>query len=281
MTVDHDGGHAPDGGLTLDLLTLVRRRRMLGLLGLAGLGGALAGCDVFGPAQGREADKTAVAADGTSCTKDPAETAGPFPADGTNAKNGATLNMLTQSGVRRADIRPSFAGMTPLAAGAPLELTLRLVDAGAACAPLAGRAVYVWHCDRDGKYSLYDLPDRNYLRGIGVADAAGEVRFTSVFPGCYPGRWPHIHFEAFADIDHAASGKASLLTSQLAMPGDAAAALYGADKSYRDAAANLKRLTAATDGVFADSTLRQLAAQTPKFTGDAAAGFKAFALVGL
>ncbi len=281
MDFDRHGGQARGEGLAFDLGTIVRRRRALGLLGLAGLGGALAGCELFGPAHGREADKTANAADGTACIKDPAETEGPFPADGTNSKSGATLNMLTQSGVRRADIRQSFAGMSPLAQGAPIELTLRLADTGAACAPMAGRAVYVWHCDRDGKYSLYDLPDRNYLRGIGIADSAGEVRFTSVFPGCYPGRWPHVHFEVFADIGHAASGKASLLTSQLAMPGDVATALYGADAGYRDAAANLKRLTAATDGVFAASTPRQLAAQTPKVTGDAATGFKAYALIGL
>ena len=45
-----------------------------------------------------------------------------------------------------------------------------------------GAAVYLWHCDRDGLYSLYTVPDQNYLRGVQAADASGEVTFTSIFP---------------------------------------------------------------------------------------------------
>ena len=35
----------------------------------------------------------------------------------------------------------------------------------------AGVAVYWWHCDRDGKYSLYSegIEDQNYLRGAQMA----------------------------------------------------------------------------------------------------------------
>jgi protocatechuate 3,4-dioxygenase beta subunit len=59
--------------------------------------------------------------------------------------------------------------------------------------PFAGVAVYVRHCDRAGRYSLYSdgIENENYLRGVQVADADGRVRYTSVFPACYDGRWPH------------------------------------------------------------------------------------------
>jgi hypothetical protein len=66
-----------------------------------------------------------------------------------------------------------------------------LADGGSA---FAGVAVYVWHCDRDGGCSMYSdgIQQENYLRGVQVAGADGTVRFTSVFPACYTGRWPHL-----------------------------------------------------------------------------------------
>jgi len=56
--------------------------------------------------------------------------------------------------------------------------------------PLPGAAVYVWHCDRAGRYSLYSsgVASENYLRGIQVTDAAGRVTFNSIFPAYYTGR---------------------------------------------------------------------------------------------
>ena len=55
--------------------------------------------------------------------------------------------------------------------------------------PLAGAAVYVWHCDRAGQYSLYSqaVTGENYLRGVQETDAKGQVTFTSIFPACYSG----------------------------------------------------------------------------------------------
>ena len=59
-------------------------------------------------------------------------------------------------------------------------------------APLEGAAVYLWHCDRDGGYSLYSdgVTDQNYLRGVQAAGSDGTLRFTSIFPGAYPGVGP-------------------------------------------------------------------------------------------
>jgi protocatechuate 3,4-dioxygenase beta subunit len=72
--------------------------------------------------------------------------------------------------------------------------------AGARCAPLAGAAVDVWHCDSAGAYSDTNDPEFNtrgkkFLRGYQVTDANGGVRFTTIYPGWYAGRAVHIHFK--------------------------------------------------------------------------------------
>jgi protocatechuate 3,4-dioxygenase beta subunit len=102
--------------------------------------------------------------------------------------------------------------------GVPLTLRFTLVDRD--CAPLAERAVYVWQCDREARYSLYTAgaTDQNYLRGVLATDSAGVVTFTSIFPACYTGRWPHVHFEVYADLEAATTGGTKLVTSQLALP---------------------------------------------------------------
>src|SRR5207253_804792 len=143
------------------------------------------------------------------CGKIPEETAGPFPGEGSNGPN-----VLNQTGVVRSDIRPSFAGLSGTADGTPLAIALTLVSA-ATCAPLAGYAVYIWHCDRLGRYSLYSAgaTNQNYLRGVQAADANGKVAFTSIYPGCYAGRWPHIHFEVYRTLAAATSVTNKLATS--------------------------------------------------------------------
>lgn len=270
-----------DKGLKQDMPRLLSRRRVIGTLAVTGLGATALFYGCGGASGQAEANQTATAADGTVCLKDPAETSGPFPADGTNARAGQTVNALTESGVVRPDIRASFGDRAGAADGVQLDLTLTLVDVGAACAPLAGHAIYLWHADQNGAYSLYDLPDANYLRGLGVADAKGQVRFTTILPGCYDGRWPHIHFEVFASLEQAASGDASLLISQFALPGDICAAAYAADPRYPQSAANLGGVTLASDMVFADNTAEQIAAQTLEVTGDPVAGYLAIARVGI
>jgi protocatechuate 3,4-dioxygenase beta subunit len=265
----HNDDH--DGGLIHDLPLLTRRSLVAGL-GLAGVGVLLTGCGFGG--QG-EANKVASAADGTSCIKDPVETSGPFPADGTNSKSGQTVNALTASGVVRSDIRPCFGDLTGTADGVQLDLEITLVDVNAACAPLGAHAIYIWHADPNGHYSLYDLPEKNYLRGVGVTDDKGVVKFTSVLPGCYDGRWPHIHFEVFKNLESAVSGDKSLLISQFAIPQQTASAVYAADARYVGSTANLGNVSIAKDMVFGDNTPEQITAQTLKFAGDAATGLQA------
>jgi protocatechuate 3,4-dioxygenase beta subunit len=218
-------------------------------------------------------------ADG-ACLADPPETNGPYPADGSNTANGVLSNVLGVEGVLRADIRTSFGMYMTQAAGVPVTLTLSLVNVNNACAPLAGYAIYIWHCDKDGKYSIYDLPYDNYLRGLQVADANGQVTFTTIFPGCYTGRYPHIHFEVYPSVESASSYRNAALTSQLAMPADIAKAVYAAE-GYGASVAAFARVSLAGDNVFGSSTAAQLAAQTPALTGTVTGGYAATATIGL
>src|SRR4029450_6304278 len=104
-------------------------------------------------------------------------------------------------------------------------------------------AVHVWHCDREGRYSLYSdgVTDQNYLRGIQSTDDSGTVTFTSIFPACYSGRWPHIHFEVYGSVDDAPSGAGPIVkTSQIAIPQEAAEAVYATD-GYSRSVTNLSQ----------------------------------------
>jgi protocatechuate 3,4-dioxygenase beta subunit len=218
----------------------------------------------------------AIAAAGR-CAAIPDETAGPFPADGSNGRGGVA-NVLTLAGVVRNDIRASIGGMSGRAEGVPLSVVLNLVDANAGCTALAGHAVYLWHCDREGRYSLYSsgVTDQNYLRGVQVSDAAGQVRFTTVFPGCYAGRMPHLHVEVYRSLAAATSPHNRLKTSQIAFARDVCDAVYGA-AGYAASADNFARISFASDGVFRDGTALQMAS----VAGSAAAGYVATLNVGL
>ncbi|WP_426172088.1 hypothetical protein [Pseudoduganella sp. R-34] len=128
-----------------------------------------------------------------SCTVIPEETGGPYPGDGTNSNASGIVNVLTQTGVVRSDIRSSFNGASGTAGGIPLTIKLKIVNANNSCGAAGEFAVYLWHCDREGRYSLYSsgVADQNYLRGVQGADANGDLSFTTIFPGCYDGRMPH------------------------------------------------------------------------------------------
>ncbi len=270
---DHDD-HGPEG-LAADLPHLTRRRLLV--TGLAMGGAALSLWAVRGGAQ----TVTGTAADGAVCVANPAETEGPFPADGTNVREGQTVNILTEEGVIREDIRTSIGGLNPVAEGVPVTLEITLVDVGRACIPLGGMAVYVWQCDAEGIYSIYAAQDRNYLRGVGISDAEGKVRFTTVFPACYDGRWPHIHFEVFSSAEMAVSGNAALLTSQFALPEAECRAVYSANPLYTASVGTLERVSLARDGIFRDASEAELAVQMLVLQGDPTNGYRASGRVGV
>ena len=161
-----------------------------------------------------------------------------------------------------------------------MTFTITLVDANNGCAALAGYAIYLWHCDRDGRYSLYDLPAESYLRGLQVTDANGQVTFTTIFPGCYSGRYPHIHFEVFTNTANATSGRYARLISQFALPSAACTTVY-ASTGYATSQSNFRSTSIASDNVFGDNSSAQIAVMTMAMSGDATNGYTATATVGL
>ncbi len=252
-----------DQGLDFDVRTLLSRRRMLKTFGLGAGMVALAACGV-------DATSTSGAAAGsaTGVTEIPDETAGPYPGDGSNGPD-----VLEESGIVRRDIRSSFGSSTTTAEGVPLEVELTLLDLAKDAAPFDGVAVYAWHCDREGRYSMYSegVENENYLRGVQVSDADGKVRFSSIVPACYSGRWPHIHFEVYPDQASTTDSTKAIATSQLALPKEMVDAVY-ATTGYEASVANLAQITLDSDNVFGDDGAEhQLAA----VTGDVASGYVA------
>jgi protocatechuate 3,4-dioxygenase beta subunit len=171
----------------------------------------------------------------------------------------------------RSDIRSSFGSASGTAEGVPLTINLTVVDLAKGCAPSAG-AVYLWHCDREGRYSMYSqgITDQNYLRGVQAADSNGRVTFKSIFPAAYSGRWPHIHFEVYPDLSSATSAGQVTATSQLALPEDACRLVYATD-GYGQSVRDLAQTSLDSDNVFGDGSDQQLA----KVSGDVTNGFTA------
>lgn len=227
--------------------------------------------DTTATTQGSTAETVSTAAAVTETSPGaeiPDETAGPYPGDGTNGPNA-----LADSGVVRNDIRTSFGSLSGTAEGIATTVSLTVVEADTG-APLPGAAVYLWHCDREGKYSMYDIESENYLRGVQVADDTGLITFTSIFPGCYAGRWPHAHFEVYSSLDEATVGTQAIKTSQMAYPEAACNEAY-ATSGYETSVQNLTRSTLASDNVFRDGVDDQMAT----ITGSPEGGFVASLLV--
>lgn len=251
-----------DQGLAFDLGTMTGRRGILRGIGLGAVVLGAAACGA-GPSTGAA---PATADPSTGLVEIPDETAGPFPGDGSNGPD-----VLAGEGVVRSDIRSSFGGPTGVATGVGMTLVLRVLDIAAGGAPFAGAAVYVWHCDRAGDYSMYSeaAAGENYLRGVQVASADGTVRFASVVPACYSGRWPHVHFEVYPDLASTADHERCLATSQVALPKDMCDRVY-AQPGYESSPATFSDVTLDGDGVFGDDAgVRQLGT----VTGDVGVGY--------
>lgn len=276
--LNHDDDH--DLGLPHDLERLLSRRTALTLLGSAAATG-LAGGDFLPFTNRAKAEAIAKSADGSECVAHPRQTAGPFPADGSNRAHGTLANVLADSGIVRVDMRPNLDKSGAPAPGVALGLTISLVDVGKNCAPLADHAIYLWQCDAAGDYSIYNLPDATYLRAVGVTDAKGNVAFTTIVPGCYPGRYPHFHFEVYPSLARATSYRNRILTSQLAIPEEACRAVYASAPAYKESVAHFARSPLSRDGIFRSSTPKELAAQTLAMSRQADGSYQGTVTMGL
>jgi len=255
-----------DQGLSFDVRTVLSRRRILGVLGVGAGSMALAACAPSSKTETAASQSTT--SPSVQATEDlvelNTETAGPYPGDGSNGPD-----VLEASGIERRDLTQSIDG-NGSATGTPMTLTMNLIDIAKDNSPLVGAAVYVWHCNGKGEYSMYSegVTEQTWLRGVQITDSNGQVSFDSIVPGCYTGRWPHIHFEVFPSINDITDSTNSVLTSQIVVPEEVCSPVYeGAD--YVGSSDNLARITLATDNVFSDGWQ----AQTPTVSGDASRGY--------
>ncbi|AUD05934.1 dioxygenase family protein [Spirosoma pollinicola] len=183
----------------------------------------------------------------SDCSVTPSETEGPFPTK-------VPANFI------RKDITDGRTGI-------PMTMNITIKNASASCASLAGAIVDVWHCDKDGYYSEYggsgmqsvNFQSVDFLRGRQTTDANGLVGFTSIFPGWYAGRAPHIHVHIYN-----ASGK-SLLVTQIAFPYDITNTVYTTAQAqgYTKGAQDTKN---ERDNVFSDGFTTELATVSGSIT---------------
>jgi protocatechuate 3,4-dioxygenase beta subunit len=81
--------------------------------------------------------------------------------------------------------------------GINLNLTIHVygIDNGS-CVPIRGAKVDVWHANSTGVYSAVGemgTLSSNFLRGNQITVDNGTVKFSTIYPGWYPGRAIHIH----------------------------------------------------------------------------------------
>jgi len=206
------------------------------------------------------------------CDPVKSETSGPFPADGRNGPN-----VLNHPAVLRSDIRPNLDGSN-VQRGLPVSVTVTVVDINNDCAPLAGAAVYLWHCNADGEYSAYsglgqgDQVGQTFLRGIQLTDANGQARFTTVYPGRYPGRATHFHARIYRDDNF----ESVLRTTQFAFEDATNNEVYAAGDAYRQSAAT-RETRNADDDIFDDGYEGQLLA----LHGNPSEGYEAVITAGV
>ncbi len=166
------------------------------------------------------------------CVLIPAETPGPFP-----------LDLSANEFYFRQDITEGLAGT-------PVIQKMRITGLEN-CLPIPNVRVNIWCCDLEGGYSGYgELEGSTYMRGYQITDDNGEVEFRIVFPGWYPGRVVHMHFQVHVSTNYSA-------VSQFTWPHDVAVEI--ANNSLEVYNQGPDPMTPEVDGAFIDGYEHQLA----------------------
>ncbi len=217
------------------------RRQALGAIGAAAGAVTAAACgSETATSPTTTTTTTTTTSTNASCVVTPSETAGPYP---------------SRADFVRSDIREDRQGTA-------LTLTLTVVNANSGCAPVANAEVEIWHCDVAGDYSQYGSQTaRTFLRGIQTSNAAGQVAFTTIYPGWYQGRATHIHAEVTV-------GGRSVKVTQIAFPESVNNTVH-ASGVYASRGTN--PTSNASDGIFSDS----LAAELVTPAGNPSSGYAA------
>src|SRR6185295_15346466 len=188
-----------------------------------------------------------------TCTLTPSETEGPFPYPGGELSNPLQVVDIT-------------GGQT----GVPITYTFTVIDADS-CNPLPNIRVDMWHCNKDGDYSGYgNFAGQYWLRGYQITDANGQVQFTSIYPGWYPGRATHLHIDVFAN-------NLLVRTTQIAFD-EAVSNVVHVSPLY--VASGINPTTNMGDGVFGNSAA-DLANEMSVVTGNVTDGYTATFTIGL
>lgn len=230
------------------------RREILGAL-TAAAGAAVAACGSTptSPSAAGTANATGTTGGGTTagtCAVISSETEGPYP---------DRTGMINNAAFYRQDI-------TEGKPGTPLALALTVVSVANGCTAVANATIEAWQCDAAGAYSEYTVAG-TFLRGLQRTDASGNATFTTIYPGWYTGRAPHIHLEVFVN-------GALVKTTQMAFPEDVSRAVYS-QGVYASRGTNFTRNT--SDNVFSDGTANEMAAMS----GSAASGYTATLQIGI
>jgi protocatechuate 3,4-dioxygenase beta subunit len=105
-----------------------------------------------------------------------------------------------ESRLNRSDIRTDpLDGIRREGVALALAFRVLSVERGG-CEPLNGAMIDLWQCDAQGVYSdvrdpRFNTMGKRFLRGYQLTDPDGRARFTTIYPGWYPGRAVHIHFK--------------------------------------------------------------------------------------
>jgi protocatechuate 3,4-dioxygenase beta subunit len=236
----------------------VTRRQAMEVLGTFAGAALLAGCgSQASPLSATTSTATGSSGTaGSSCAVTPTETEGPYP---------DRIGMLNNATYLRRDITEGRSGVL-------LTLILTIVNASDACRPVANASVEVWQCDAAGHYSEYSQPgfdgtSETFLRGVQTTDSAGQVTFTTIYPGWYAGRATHIHVDVFRN-------STLVKTTQIAFPESVSASVYSTS-IY--AAKGQNPTSNASDNVFSDGTDYEMAS----LNGSVTAGFTATLTIGI
>ena len=180
----------------------------------------------------------------------------------------------------RRDLRSSIGTSTTTATGVPLTVNLTVLDSADGYAPWPGSPSTCGTATRRAatRCTRRAWRTRTTCAACSRPTPSGTATFTTVFPGCYPGRWPHIHFEVYRSTAEATSAGQIVRTSQIALPQAACEAVYADAATYPGSADNLSGTSLHPRHVFGDDGgIHQLAT----VTGDATSGYVANLTVGV
>jgi protocatechuate 3,4-dioxygenase beta subunit len=220
----------------------------------------------------------------TACLVESSTTRGPYFVDTINDSNNVasagTPYAIDTLIPQRSDIRSDTEGSAGTQQGLPLVLNLTLYDASCSSV-ISGARVDIWHANAHGAYSDIknatndngaDHTGQNFLRGYQFSDSTGLVTFTTVYPGAYSGRCPHIHLKI--RIFNSDGAVTTENTTQLFFTDATSASVYAASSYYSTSSYNTRDTA---DSIYNSESPTLL----PTITGDTTAGLTGTIAIGV